>query len=136
MGVGISQSQATCASGPPSKAEPQGALLEEFRAWGDLTAPAMLYSVAHMRLTFATSTGPQVALEGFRGACRWTTHPLTKTQHPQPRLYREKLSPCLHCGQNFTPNARRYPGLPSNGRPGDRPGSQPGGANSGTQKVS
>lgn len=53
----------------------------------------MLYSVAHMRLTFATSAGPQVALEGFQGACRWTTHPPTKTQSPQPGLYREKLSP-------------------------------------------
>lgn len=78
---------------PPSRAEPQRALLEEFRAWGDLTAPAMLYLVAHRRLTFTTSTGPQVALEGFRGGCRWTTHPLTKTQHPQPCLYRERLSP-------------------------------------------
>ena len=83
--------------------------MEEFRDWGDFTAPAMLYSVAHMRLTFASSTGPQVALQGFRGACRWTTHPLTKTQHPQPHLYREKLSPVPALRAELHPQRQEIP---------------------------
>lgn len=77
--------------------------MEEFRAWGDLTAPAMLYSVAHMRLTFATSTGPQVALEGFRGGLQVdnpstnqnpapTATPLQREAEPVPAL-RAELHP-------------------------------------------
>ena len=69
----------------------------------------MLYSVAHMRLTFATSTGPQVALEGFQGACRWTTHPLTKMQNPQPGLYREKLSPMPALRAELHPQCQEIP---------------------------
>lgn len=78
---------------PPSRAEPQRALLEEFRAWG------RIYSSCHALLS-----SPQEAdlhhlhrapsgTEGFRGGCRWTTHPLTKTQHPQPCSLQREAEP-------------------------------------------
>ena len=101
-------------------------LLEEFRAWGDLTAPVMLCPVADIRRTFATSTEPQVALEGFQGGLQVGNPSTHQNPAPTARPLQRKAEPpaCIACRTSL-PTPGDAPDLSVMGDQGDQPSSQP-----------